>query len=53
MMVDSNESEARIKHFVTAFFGYYLQGREAYPKYFSEDFVSQFDDLFWGVYSDE
>jgi len=53
MMVEENISAARIKHFVTAFFGYYLQGREEYAKYFSEDYISQFDDLFWGVYSDE
>jgi len=43
----------RIKHFATAFFGYYLQGREDYAEYFSEEFVSQFDDLVWGVYSDK
>lgn len=53
MMVENPEPAARIKHFVTAFFGYYLQGREEYAEYFSEDYVSQFDDLFWGVYSDE
>ena len=43
----------RIKHFATAFFGYHLQGREDYAEYFSEEFVSQFDDLAWGVYSGE
>jgi len=43
----------RIKHFATAFFGYYLQGRENYTEYFSEEFVSQFDDLAWGVYEGE
>ena len=39
----------RIKHFMVAFFGYHLQGREDYQQYFSEDFVSQFDDLAWGM----
>jgi predicted dienelactone hydrolase len=39
-----------MRHFATAFFGYYLQGREDYLEYFSEDFVAQFDDLAWGLY---
>jgi hypothetical protein len=43
----------RIKHFATAFFGYYLQGRKDYTEYLSEEFVSQFDDLAWGAYSDK
>ena len=51
MMVENHEQAAQIKHFVTAFFGYYLQGHENYAKYFSEDFVTQFDDLAWGVYN--
>jgi predicted dienelactone hydrolase len=53
LMVEEYEQAARVRHFVTAFFGYYLQGREEYARYFSEDFVSQFDDLFWGVYPDK
>ncbi len=47
------DSVKRMNHFVTAFFGYYLQGRQDYAKYFSKDFVAQFDDLAWGVYLDE
>jgi predicted dienelactone hydrolase len=47
------EPAARLKHFAAAFFGTYLQGRVEYLEYFSEDFVNQFDDLAWGVYSDE
>jgi predicted dienelactone hydrolase len=43
----------RMQHFATAFFGYYLQGREDYAEYFSEDFVEQYNDLAWGVYADE
>jgi len=46
-----DEAAARVNHFATAFFGTYLQGREDYRKYFSEDFVAQFDDLAWGVYT--
>jgi predicted dienelactone hydrolase len=42
---------AQMKHFMTAFFGYYLQGRQDYTGYFSEGFVSQYDDLAWGVYT--
>jgi predicted dienelactone hydrolase len=53
MMVESDEPAARMKHFATAFFGYYLQGQEDYAKYFSEDFVSQRDGLAWGVYKGE
>jgi len=41
----------RMKHFVVAFFGYHLQGRVDYLKFFSENFVSQFGDLAWGIYT--
>jgi predicted dienelactone hydrolase len=53
MMIFNDETRGIMMHFATAFFGYYLQGREKYAEYFSEDFVTQFDDLAWGVYSDE
>ena len=53
MMVTKQEVESRINHFAVAFFGYYLQGSTEYADYFSEDFVSQFDDLFWGLYLKE
>ena len=53
MMVETPKYANRINHFATAFFGYYLQGRDDNAAYFSEDFVSQFDDLAWGVYSDD
>ena len=43
----------RLKHFATTLFGYYLQGREDYAEYFSEDFVNRFDDLAWGDYAGE
>jgi predicted dienelactone hydrolase len=46
----NTESNNRMKHFATAFFGYYLQGREEYLEYFSEGFVEQFKDLAWGLY---
>jgi predicted dienelactone hydrolase len=53
MMVENKEVISRINHFTVAFFGYYLQGHREYAEYFSEDYVSQFDDLFWGVYPNE
>lgn len=52
-MVYQPDPAMRMKHFAVAFFGYHLQGREDYAYYFSEDFVSQFDDLAWGVYHGE
>jgi len=53
MMVLKQEIISRVNHFAVAFFGYYLQGHKEYADYFSEDFVSQFDDLYWGVYPKE
>jgi predicted dienelactone hydrolase len=50
MMVFQPEPARRMNHFVTAFFGTYLQGKVEYRDCFSEEFVSQFDDLAWGVY---
>jgi predicted dienelactone hydrolase len=40
----------KIRHFATAFFGYHLQGRQEYLEFISQDFVSQFSDLAWGIY---
>jgi len=42
---------SQIKHFATAFIGTHLQGREDYARYLLGDFVSQFDDLAWGIYN--
>lgn len=50
MMVFDPESVARMSHFATAFFGYHLQNRQDYAKYYAKDFVEQFDALAWGVY---
>lgn len=52
-MLFSDEPYLRMKHFVTAFFGYHLQGREEYAGYFSEKFVSKQDGLAWGVYPEK
>jgi predicted dienelactone hydrolase len=53
MMVYDEEMVSRMAHFAIAFFGYHLQGRQDLARYFSEDFVTQHDDLFWGVYTGE
>jgi predicted dienelactone hydrolase len=51
MMVFDPEQADRLKHFAVAYFGYHLQGRQDYLEFFSEDFVSQYDDLAWGMYT--
>jgi predicted dienelactone hydrolase len=53
MMVFDSRMVARMAHFAVAFFGYHLQGREDLADYFSEEFVTQHDDLAWGVYAGE
>jgi hypothetical protein len=53
MMIYNPEMVARMAHFAAAFFGYHLQGREDLAYYFSEDFVTQHDDLAWGVHEGE
>lgn len=50
MMIYEKEMVARMAHFAVAFFTYHLQGREDLGRYFSEEYVVQFDDLAWGVY---
>lgn len=49
-MLFSDDPYIKMKHFVTAFFGYHLQGNKKYANYFSEKFVSKQDGLAWGVY---
>lgn len=51
MMVFNPRQVEKINHFATAFFGYYLQGRDEFEIYFSKDFITQFDDLAWGIYT--
>jgi len=53
MFVLDPEQALRLHHFATAFFSTYLQGKSEYRDYFSEEFVSQFEDLAWGVYQGE
>jgi predicted dienelactone hydrolase len=53
MMVIDPEIIPRLAHFITAFFGYHLQGRPELAEFFSQDFVAQHDDLAWGVVEGE
>jgi hypothetical protein len=39
----------RLRHFANAFFGYYLQDKEDYSDYFSEEFVNQQEHILWGL----
>jgi predicted dienelactone hydrolase len=52
-LVFNPEPVKRINHFATAFVGYYLQDKSEYADYFSEGFVTQFDDLAWGIVDGE
>jgi predicted dienelactone hydrolase len=52
-MVFVEEPASKMKHFTVAFFGTYLQGKEEYREYFSEEFVAQFNDLVWGEFVDD
>ncbi|MCU0522826.1 MAG: hypothetical protein MUF84_19320 [Anaerolineae bacterium] len=49
MMIYDTDMVARMAHFAVAFFGVHLQGREDLRQYFSEQFISQYDDLAWGA----
>lgn len=42
-----------VTHFAAAFFGYYLQGREDYAQYLTEDSVNGIEGLVWGPYRAE
>jgi hypothetical protein len=53
MMIGEKRPVEIMKHFVNAFFGYYLQGREEYREYFSEEFVDQVEELAWGIYQNK
>jgi predicted dienelactone hydrolase len=53
MMIYDSEPIARMKHFATAFFGHYLQGKKDFAGFFSEEFVNQSPDLAWGVYTEK
>lgn len=42
-----------VDHFAVAYFGYYLQGKQEYAQYLTEDYtksLSGYDNLVWGIY---
>jgi predicted dienelactone hydrolase len=41
-----------LRHFIVAFFGHQLQGRQDYAQFYSEDFVNQQKKLVWGKYTE-
>lgn len=49
MMVEKADVVTKLKHFATAFFGYHLQGRSDLQKFVSQDDISQFKELYWGI----
>jgi predicted dienelactone hydrolase len=53
MMIYNPTMVTRMAHFATAFFGYYLQEKNDYAQYFSKEFVTQHNDLAWGIYEEK
>jgi predicted dienelactone hydrolase len=51
LMILEDQEVLLMKHFAVAFFGHRLQRRADYAQYYSQDFVNQYKDLFWGVYT--
>ena len=49
MMIYTPEMINRMAHFASAFFGYYLQGKDELAYFFSEEFVDRDVDLTWGI----
>ncbi|MFH2104249.1 MAG: hypothetical protein ABIJ39_12925 [Chloroflexota bacterium] len=49
MMIYDDAQVLRMKHFALGFFGYHLQGQEAYTRQFSRWFVFWQEGLTWGV----
>lgn len=49
MMIYDEIPVAQMKHFATAFFGKYLQGKEDYAQYFSREYIQNFPEFKYGV----
>ena len=49
MMILDELQVARLAHFAAAFFGEYLQKRDDYRRFYSEEFIRQREELCWGV----
>lgn len=50
-MITKPEEVQRMRHFAVAFFTRWLKEDHEYDQYLAPDFIQQFDDLVWGVYS--
>jgi len=48
MMIMEPSVERRMAHFAVAFFGYHLQGKKDMQRYYSQEWLSQYEDLAWG-----
>lgn len=53
MRIYDEDFVAELAHFLVAFFSHHLKGDPEYQKYYSEEFVSQFDSLVWGPYTEK
>lgn len=51
MMVFDDNPFADMRHFAAAFFGYHLQGKTEYARYFSEEYLAAYPRFAWGVYT--
>ena len=51
MMIFNEEQLITMKHLMTAFFGYHLQGKTEYGSLISEKGINQLEGLVWGIYS--
>jgi predicted dienelactone hydrolase len=49
MMVMETSMARRMGHFAVAFFGYHLQGNKDLQRYYSREWVAQYEDLVWGT----
>jgi predicted dienelactone hydrolase len=53
MRIYDEDFVALLVHFQVAFFSFHLKGEQEYQKYYSEEFVGQFDTLAWGPYNEK
>jgi predicted dienelactone hydrolase len=47
--VPGPDIEPVMQQFVTAFFGYYLQGKSEYAEYLTGDYAKSLDNVVWGI----
>jgi predicted dienelactone hydrolase len=49
----SESTQKVVQHYVTAFFGYHLQGKTEYADYLTEEYAESLDNVVWGPYESE